>query len=112
VPKGASEILGVEFVGTVAHVGSAPAEGDDGAEAKVLLAASGRWMEGNEVSGLAYGVRVFPHLFSTLLKDCPDHRARTPSTSCCPRRTSSRSPHDAPHSEAGVPLVRRCREHP
>jgi hypothetical protein len=113
VPKGgASEIFGVEFAGTVAHVGSAPAEGDDGAEAEVLLAASGRWMEGSEVYGLAYGVRVCPHLFSTLLKDCPDHRARTPSTSCGPRRTSSRSPHDAPHPEAGVPLVRRCREHP
>jgi hypothetical protein len=89
VPKGATGILGVELVRTVAHVGSAPAEGDDGAEAKVLLAANGRWMEGNEVSGLAYGVRVFPHLFLTLLKDCPGHRARTPTTSCRPRRTSS-----------------------
>jgi hypothetical protein len=82
VPKGASEILGVdvEFAGTFAHVGPAPAEGDDGAEAKALRASIGRWKEGDEVFGLAYGVRAFPHLLSTLLTDCSAHRARTPST--------------------------------
>jgi hypothetical protein len=93
VPKGASGFLGVEFVGTVAHVAPAPAEGDDVAKAKVLRAAIWRWKEGKEVFGLVYGVCSFPHPFSTLLKDCSAHRARTPSKSCRPRRTSSRSRH-------------------
>jgi NADPH:quinone reductase-like Zn-dependent oxidoreductase len=63
VPKGANEVVGVEFAGTVERVGPAPAEGHDGAEATVLRAAIGRWKEGDEVFGLAYGVRAFPHLF-------------------------------------------------
>jgi NADPH:quinone reductase-like Zn-dependent oxidoreductase len=63
VPHRASVILGVEFTGTVAHVGPAPAEGDNGAEAKALRASIGRWKEGGEVFGLAYGVRAIPHLF-------------------------------------------------
>jgi NADPH:quinone reductase-like Zn-dependent oxidoreductase len=92
VPKGASEILGVEFAGTVAHVGPAPAEGDDGAEAKVLRAAIGRWKEGDEVFGLAYGVRAPLIFFSTWLTDCPAHRYAeyivSPATHLIPKPAS------------------------
>jgi NADPH:quinone reductase-like Zn-dependent oxidoreductase len=51
VPKGASEILGVEFAETVAHVGPPPAEDDYGAEAKVCARRSGAGRRAKRSSG-------------------------------------------------------------
>lgn len=62
VPPGASQVLGVEFGGTVEQVGDPPGEGDQSGEAKVLRDALKRWKRGDEVFGLAYGVSCIPRL--------------------------------------------------
>jgi NADPH:quinone reductase-like Zn-dependent oxidoreductase len=64
VPKGASKILGVEFSGVVELVGAVPSEDDESEEARVLRAAIGQWTAGDEVYGLAYGVRTRVHALS------------------------------------------------
>jgi hypothetical protein len=63
VPAGASQILGVEFAGIVEELGHAPADDDQSDEAKVLKDALKRWKKGDEVYGLAYGVRRSSILF-------------------------------------------------
>jgi NADPH:quinone reductase-like Zn-dependent oxidoreductase len=124
VPKGAGEILGVEFSETVVHVGPASPEGEDGAEANVLRASIGRWNECDEVFRLMYGVRALPHLFSTLTDRlfCP-HGAYaedivSPATHLIPKPaalsfvdTASSSKYGSPVRLACPPSCLRCPTH-
>lgn len=65
MPQGASPILGVEFSGTVAQTGGA----------------SDKWKEGDEVLGIAAGVRVF-----RLVVLCIDTRNRARTRNMCRSR--------------------------
>lgn len=67
VPSGASQILGVEFGGTIEELGDPPEERDQSGESQALRDALKRWKRGDEVFGLAYGVSCVALMFCSSL---------------------------------------------